>query len=176
MWDRAAAGSIRWSTPLIDEADYDFVMVMEDLRARGVDPRDGTRPMTVEQAATGVRGLARMHPAGTGERVRREPVLGWLEPFLPWRGMEAAPLPVALERLGADTPAAVTSLTIDTLIDSIWKPYVATLTTAPQTLLQGDPHIATPTCYPAARSAFWTGRSLAAATGRWTWATSFRVR
>ena len=35
----------------------------------------------------------------------------------------------------------MTSLTIETLIDSIWKPYVATLTTSPQTLLHGDPHI-----------------------------------
>ena len=89
-------------TALIDEADYDFVMVMEDLRARGADPRDGTRPMTVEQAVTGVRGLARMHGRYWGERVFREPALGWLEPFVPWRGMEAAPLPAALQRLGAN--------------------------------------------------------------------------
>ena len=54
---------------LIDEADYDFVMIMEDLTARGADPRDGTRPMTVEQVATGVRGLARMHGKYWGERV-----------------------------------------------------------------------------------------------------------
>ena len=128
-------------TALIDEADYDFVMVMEDLRARGADPRDGTRPMTVEQVATGVRGLARMHGRYWGERVLREQALGWLEPFVPWRGMEAAPLPAALERLGEGAPAEVTSLTIETLIDSIWKPYVATLTTSPQTLLHGDPHI-----------------------------------
>ncbi|MCV7027754.1 phosphotransferase [Mycobacterium sherrisii] len=126
---------------LIDEADYDFVMVMEDLRARGADPRDGTRPMTVEQVATGVRGLARMHGRYWGDRVLCESALRWLEPFLPWRGMEAAPLPVALERLGADAPPAVTSLTIDRLIDSIWKPYIATLTTSPPTLLHGDPHI-----------------------------------
>ena len=55
--------------------------------------------------------------------------------------MEVAPLPAALERLGDDAPAEVMSLTIDGLIDSIWKPYIATLTTSPQTLLHGDPHI-----------------------------------
>lgn len=128
-------------TALIDEADYDFVLVMEDLRARGADPRDGSRPMTVEQVAMGVRGLARMHGKYWGERVLGEPALGWLEPFLPWDGMQLAPLPVALERLGDDAPAEVMSLTIDELIDSIWKPYIATLTTSPQTLLHGDPHI-----------------------------------
>ncbi len=125
----------------IDEADYDFVMIMEDLTARGADPRDGTRPMTVEQVATGVRGLGRMHGRYWGERVLRHPALGWLEPFLPWGGMRAAPLPAALERLGDDAPVEVMSLTMDKLIDSIWKPYISTLTTSPQTLLHGDPHV-----------------------------------
>ena len=60
-------------TASIDEADYDFVMVMEDLTARGADPRDATRPMTVEQVATGVRGLARMHGQYWGARVLRAP-------------------------------------------------------------------------------------------------------
>ncbi|OBF00352.1 phosphotransferase [Mycobacterium sp. 852002-10029_SCH5224772] len=128
-------------TALIDEAAYDFVLVMEDLTTRGADPRDATRPLTVAQAATGVRGLARMHGRYWGERVLAEPALGWLEPFLPWDGMEMAPLPAALENLGADAPAQVTSLTIDTLIESIWKPYIRTLTASPQTLLHGDPHI-----------------------------------
>jgi Phosphotransferase enzyme family len=126
---------------LIDEADYDFVMVMEDLTARGADPRDATRPMTVAEVATGVRGLGRMHGKYWGDRVLRDPALGWLEPFLPWDGMEMAPLHAALERLGEDAPAAVTSLTINELIESIWKPYIRTLTTSPQTLLHGDPHI-----------------------------------
>ena len=128
-------------TALIDEADYDFVMIMEDLTARGADPRDATRPMTVEEVATGVRGLGRMHGKYWGDRVLGNPALGWLEPFLPWDGMEMAPLPAALERLGDDAPASVTSLTIDKLIESIWKPYIRTLTTSPQTLLHGDPHI-----------------------------------
>jgi hypothetical protein len=128
-------------TAAIDEADYEFVMIMEDLAARGADPRDATRPMTVEQVATGVRGLGRMHGKYWGERVLREPALGWLEPFLPWEGMRAAPLPAALERLGDDAPAEVMALTIDQLIESIWKPYIRTLTTSPQTLLHGDPHI-----------------------------------
>jgi Phosphotransferase enzyme family len=97
--------------------------------------------MTVEQVATGVRGLGRMHGNYWGERMLRHRALGWLEPFLPWEGMGAAPLPAALERLGDDAPAEVMSLTIDKLIESIWKPYIRTLTTSPQTLLHGDPHI-----------------------------------
>ncbi len=128
-------------TALIDEDAYDFMLVMEDLTARGAEPRDATRPMTVEQVASGVRGLGRMHGQYWGERVLRHPDLTWLEPFLPWDGMQYAPLPSALERLGEDAPDEVMSLTIEHLIESVWKPYITTLTTSPQTLLHGDPHI-----------------------------------
>lgn len=115
--------------------------MMEDLTARGADPRDATRPMTVDQVATGVRGLARMHGRYWGTRVLAEPVLDWLEPFVPWEGMGAAPLPAALDRLGADAPDEVKALTIDVLIDDVWKPYIRSLIRGPQTLLHGDPHI-----------------------------------
>ncbi len=128
-------------TALIDEDAYDFFMVMEDLNARGADPRDALRPLTVEQAASGVRALGRLHGRYWGERVFQNPGLEWLEPFLPFDGLQYAPLPSALERLDADTPEEVLSLTIDELVESIWKPYIRTLTESPQTLLHGDPHI-----------------------------------
>ncbi|MBB2990993.1 aminoglycoside phosphotransferase (APT) family kinase protein [Mycolicibacterium iranicum] len=125
----------------IDEDAYDFFMVMEDLDARGADPRDSTRPLSVDQAASGVRGLARLHGKYWGQRVVDDPALHWLEPFEPWDGMQYAPLPSALERLGDDAPAEVMALTIDQLIDDVWKPFIRTLTTSAQTLLHGDPHI-----------------------------------
>jgi hypothetical protein len=125
---------------MIDGAQNDFILVMEDLAARGADPRDATRPLTVEQAANGVRGLARMHGHFWGHRVERQD-LDWLEPFVPWDGMQYAPLPAALERLGDDAPASVHALSIDALIDDVWKPYVRTLVTSSVTLLHGDAHI-----------------------------------
>jgi sulfur transfer complex TusBCD TusB component (DsrH family) len=39
-------------TAIIDEEGSDFLMIMEDVVARGADPRDSTRPMTVDQAAS----------------------------------------------------------------------------------------------------------------------------
>lgn len=126
---------------LIDEDAYDFVMVMEDLAARGADPRDSLRPLTVEQALSGVRALGRMHGRYWGQRVLQNPDLDWLEPFVPFDGLQYAPLPSALERLDSDTPNGVMSLSIDQLVESVWKPYIRTLTTSPQTLLHGDPHI-----------------------------------
>ena len=125
----------------IDEDAYDFVLVMEDLNARGADPRDSLRPLSVEQAASGVRALGRLHGRYWGSRVLQNPQLDWLEPFLPFDGLQYAPLPSAIERLDADTPAEVMSLTIDDLVESVWKPYIRSLTTSPQTLLHGDPHI-----------------------------------
>jgi Phosphotransferase enzyme family len=125
---------------VIDEVDEDFLLVMEDLTERNADPRDATRPLSVEQAADGVRGLARMHGQYWGLRIER-PELDWLEPFVPWEGMGAAPLQAALDRLGDDAPASVHALSIGALIEDVWKPYIRTLTVGPPTLLHGDAHV-----------------------------------
>jgi hypothetical protein len=127
----------------IDEAAEDFLLVMEDLMDRGADPRDATRPLTVGQAADGIRGLARMHGAFWGERLDR-PGLEWLDPFVEWDGMQYAPLPAALDRLGSAAPASVHALSIDHLIEGIWKPFIRTLTGSrggAPTLLHGDAHV-----------------------------------
>ncbi|HEY9265556.1 MAG TPA: aminoglycoside phosphotransferase, partial [Mycobacterium sp.] len=87
-------------TAIIDEDRRDFLMIMEDVVARGADPRDSTRPMTVEQAAAGVRGLARLHSEFWGDRLTGNPALGWVEPFVAFDGLEYAPLHIAHERLG----------------------------------------------------------------------------
>jgi hypothetical protein len=46
---------------VIDRSGLDYVIVMEDVTVRGADPRDSTRPMTADQVASGLRGLARLH-------------------------------------------------------------------------------------------------------------------
>jgi len=125
---------------VIDADAEDFVIVMEDLTARGADPRDALRPLTVEQAASGVRGLARMHGQYWGTRLSGS-ALDWVEPFEPWDGMQWAPLPAVQPRLAPDTPAEVRTMTIERLVEGIWKPFIRSLTRAPQTLLHGDPHI-----------------------------------
>jgi aminoglycoside phosphotransferase (APT) family kinase protein len=126
---------------LIDEERSDFLMIMEDVVARGGDPRDSTRPMTVEQVANGVRGLARLHSAYWGDRLTSNPALDWVEPFVAFEGMQCAPLHIARERLGDTVSAEILGLTGETLFIDIWARYIGTLTTSPQTLLHGDPHI-----------------------------------
>lgn len=142
-------------TAIIDEDHRDFLMIMEDVVTRGADPRDSTRPMTVDQVASGVRGLARMHSEFWGDRVTRNPALEWVEPFVAFDGLQYAPLHIAHERLGDTVPTEITALNGTELFVDIWARYISTLTTSPQTLLHGDPHI---------------GRSR-----HWIWATSCRA-
>src|SRR5258705_3254888 len=68
-------------TAIIDEDRRDFLMIMEDVVARAADPRDSTRPMTINQVANGVRGLARMHSEYWGDRLTNHRELVWVEPF-----------------------------------------------------------------------------------------------
>src|SRR5690348_5685044 len=126
---------------LIDEERSDFLMIMEDVVARGADPRDSTRPMTVAQVANGVRGLARLHSTYWGERLTTNPALGWVEPFLAFEGMQYAPLEIARERAADTVTPDILALTGEQLFIDIWARYIGTLTTSPQTLLHGDPHI-----------------------------------
>lgn len=126
---------------LIDEERSDFLMIMEDVVARGGDPRDSTRPMTVGQVANGVRGLARLHSAYWGNRLTGDSALGWVEPFVAFEGMQYAPLDIARERLGNTVPAEFPALSGEQLFVDVWARYIGTLTTSPQTLLHGDPRI-----------------------------------
>ncbi|MGE2723643.1 phosphotransferase [Mycolicibacterium pulveris] len=128
-------------TALIDEDARNFLIIMEDVVARGADPRDSTRPMTIDQVASGVRGLARMHSQFWGERLSTNPALSWLEPFVAFEGLEYAPLHIAHERLGDSVPAEIPALSGTELFVDIWARYIGTLTTSEQTLLHGDPHI-----------------------------------
>ena len=128
---------------VVDEAKLDYVIVMEDLVGRGADPRHALRPFTAEQLAGGLRGLARLH-SGFWGRIEREAVLEWVQPFLPTDGLlrpmrKAAPM--GLEWARDALPDEVTKLTGDALVDKLWADYLSALTTGPQTLLHGDPHI-----------------------------------
>ncbi|MCB0942681.1 MAG: phosphotransferase [Mycobacterium sp.] len=124
-----------------DEATSSFLLIMEDLTARGADPRDSTRPLTVDQAASGVQGLARLHSRYWGDRLVDEPRLEWVESFVPFAGLELAPLDIAHERLGDTVPAEIPALSGTELFGDIWARYITTLTTTAPTLLHGDPHI-----------------------------------
>jgi aminoglycoside phosphotransferase (APT) family kinase protein len=122
---------------LIDEPRLDFLLVMEDIAGRGADPRDATRPLTVDQAANGVRALGRLHGAFHG---RLPASLSWVEPFTPWAGF-GRKIPVALDKAAGRIPPEVASLTVERLADDLWTRYILSLADGPPTLLHGDAHI-----------------------------------
>ncbi|CAN5510981.1 hypothetical protein BH09ACT8_BH09ACT8_17060 [soil metagenome] len=66
---------------ILDEPADNFILAMEDLTARGADPRDAKRPLTVDQGANALRGLARLHARFWGQRSGDNPRLAWLEAF-----------------------------------------------------------------------------------------------
>jgi hypothetical protein len=127
---------------VMDEPGLNYVIVMEDLVARGADPRNVMRPLTLDQVANGVRGLARLHGQYWGQ-VADHPALDWVQPFLPTQGWQA-PMKEGIRR-GLDLtkhvlPGAVAKLGAAEL-QSIWNRYIGSLTRGPQTLLHGDPHV-----------------------------------
>jgi hypothetical protein len=128
---------------VVDEANLDYVIVMEDLLRRDADPRDPTRPLTVEQVASGVRGLARLH-SRYWNRVSSDAALDWVQPFVPtegWRAPLRALIPKGMQRAADAIPDELRTLRAEELVDVVWAGYVRTLAAGAQTLLHGDPHI-----------------------------------
>jgi hypothetical protein len=124
---------------LFDEPGLNFLLVMEDVTNRGGDPRDSTRPLTVEQATDGVRGLARLHSRFWGDRLTTNDELSWLEPLVAWQGMHRG-ITIGLQRCADGVPDQVSALT-GREIEAVWTRYIATMTHETHTLLHGDPHV-----------------------------------
>lgn len=128
---------------IVDYLRLDFLLVMEDIRQRGAEPRDATTPMTVGQVADGLRGLARLHSQYWGFSRRTHPKLGWVQTWKPTKGWQVGlgkRIPIGLQR-GADIlPPEVARLSGAEVLD-FWSRYVATLSKQTMTLLHGDAHI-----------------------------------
>ncbi|HUJ66802.1 MAG TPA: phosphotransferase [Acidimicrobiales bacterium] len=128
---------------LIDRPALDYVIVMEDVVQRGADPRDATRPMTVDQVANGVRGLARLHSQYWGFSAHSYPELRWVQTWEATAGFASglvARLPTGLERGAPVLPDPVLRLGARGIVDA-WARSVNSLAHGPVTLLHGDPHI-----------------------------------
>src|SRR3546814_15913512 len=85
---------------------------MEVLVARGADPRDATRPLSVEQVADGLRGLARLHSRYWEFSARTHRSLRWVKTWRPSKGWTVGlqrRVPTGLER-GAGQLAGMASV------------------------------------------------------------------
>lgn len=127
----------------IDRPGLDYLILMEDVTLRGGDPRDSTRPMTVAQVESGVRGLARLHRRYWDLSPESEPALAWVQTWEPTEGWQFGlrrSTPRGLERGASTIPTTVLELGGDGAVD-LWARFVATLTAGPMTLLHADAHI-----------------------------------
>ena len=128
---------------IVDTIGMDFLLVMEDIDQRGADPRDSTRPMTIEQVANGLRGLARLHSRYWGYSKESHGGLDWVQTWAPTEGWQVGLrkyIPIGLERAAGKLPDAVTKYGGDDIVE-LWARYVASLARGPMTLLHGDAHI-----------------------------------
>jgi hypothetical protein len=127
----------------IDREGHDYVIVMEDVTTRGGDPRDATRPLTPNQVAHGLRGLARLHSQYWGFTGATHPALAWVQTWAPTEGFQSglrSYTPRGLERAAGLLPTEVARLDGDRIVD-LWARDVATLAGGPLTLLHADAHI-----------------------------------
>jgi hypothetical protein len=130
-------------TSVVDYLHLDFLLVMEDIVQRGADPRDATRPMTVAQVISGIRGLARVHSQYWNLSARTHPTLGWVKTWKASKGWQVGlskRIPAGLVQGRNVLPPEVAGHTADRMLD-LWVRYVASLSRGPMTLLHGDAHI-----------------------------------
>lgn len=140
----------------IDRPNLDFCILMEDVCARGADPRDATRPLTAAQVADGLRGLAQLHGRYWGFSAATHPGLAWVQTWEPTEGWQVGlrkRVPTGLARAEGLVSAGVAAYDADGIVD-LWARYVATLGREPVTLLHGDAHIGNTYVLPGDRVGF----------------------
>ncbi len=126
-----------------DYPRLDFLLVMEDLVLRGGDPRDATRPLNFDQAASGLRELAALHREYWGMTPASHRKLAWVKPWRASPGWQVGlrkRVPIGLQRAEGQLTGSVARMTGSAIVDR-WASYVRTLSDRPHTLLHGDAHI-----------------------------------
>jgi hypothetical protein len=133
----------RFYTGAVDRLRLNDMVVMEDVNQRGAVLNDATRPLSVDEVANGLRGLARLHSRYWGFTDADEPGLAWVSRS---RAQPTFRLLVRLgssrgiPRLRAHLPDEVAALGAGGMIGS-WRRQIRAGDRGPQTLLHGDAHV-----------------------------------
>lgn len=127
----------------VDRLRFNELVIMEDLTPRSVILNDATRPLSVDDVANGLRGLARLHSAFWRFTDRSHPALGWVKPWkVTWRFQltlrKTCGAGIANHR--DSLPAEVAALGASGM-ESWWSRYIRTVSVGPMTLLHGDAHV-----------------------------------
>jgi Phosphotransferase enzyme family len=128
---------------IMDRAALDYIVVMEDVTGRGGNPLTAESTLTVDQAANGVRGLARLHSRYWDVSAQSHPALAWLRGWEPTEGFLQAlrkSVPAGLDKAVGHMPAALDRYDGAALVGYLAR-CMTSFTRGPQTLLHGDAHI-----------------------------------
>jgi hypothetical protein len=127
-----------------DHLRLNFLMVIEDVAGRGGKYCDPAIPMSVDQVASGVQGLARFHRHYWGMTASSHPALRWVKPVMPGKNWQTG----LLRRISKGlmhtfaAPRAPFNDLSTAQIMTLWSDYSATLSEGPATLLHADCNIA----------------------------------
>jgi hypothetical protein len=126
---------------VVERWRLDDMVVMDDVTLRGAVLNDATRPLSVEEVANGLRGLARLHSRYWGFHTADGPT--WVGPCRAqpsFRFLVRLGCTRGIPRLRAHLPEEIADLGAGGMI-RFWQRQIATVQQGPQTLLHGDAHV-----------------------------------
>ncbi|WP_426574603.1 phosphotransferase [Aquihabitans sp. McL0605] len=133
----------RFYAGVVNRLQLNDMIVMEDVAHRDAVLNDATRPLTVDEVAAGLRGLARLHSSYWNFDSSTHPALSWVRPCranATFRFLVRLGCSRGIPRLIDHLPAEVASLGPAALVE-LWRRQVVTVGQGPATLLHGDAHV-----------------------------------
>jgi hypothetical protein len=127
----------------VDRARLNQLVVMEDLTPRSAILNDATEPLSVDDVAKGLRGLAQLHSHFWRFSAERYSTLKWVKPWSATLTFRLALLKACgpgIRNLKDSLPEDVAALGARGLTHW-WTRYIGTVSRGPLTLLHGDAHV-----------------------------------
>lgn len=127
----------------VDRLRLNELVVMEDLSPRGVTLFDATKYVSVDEVASGLRALARLHSTFWRFTEQTYPALNWVETWnatLRFRIILRGACGKGMSNMKDSLPDQVMKLGAAG-IEKAWTAYIRTLSKGPLTLLHGDAHV-----------------------------------
>lgn len=128
---------------VLDRLRINELIVMEDLSHRNVVLNDATRPLSVDDVANGLQGLARLHSSFWRFSNSTHPKLEWVQPCKATRTFQwlmKFGWDRGLARLKDCVPEQIVSFGAERMV-ACWAQYLRSVSKGPMTLLHGDAHV-----------------------------------
>jgi hypothetical protein len=128
---------------IVERRRLNDMVVMADMSPQGAVLNDATRPLSVDEVASGLRGLAALHSQYWGFHDPAAVGLDWVRPCraqATFRFLVRLGCSRGIPRLRDHLPPEAVALGPGGMID-LWRRQVAAVRQGPQTLLHGDAHV-----------------------------------